>query len=29
MILRLASRDLDRALTGRRGLVRLSSTASE
>jgi biopolymer transport protein ExbB len=29
MILRLASRDLDRALAGRRGLVRLSSTASE
>jgi biopolymer transport protein ExbB len=29
MILRLASRDLDRTLIGRRGLVRLSSTASE
>jgi len=29
VILRLASRDLDRALAGRRGLVRLSSTASE
>lgn len=29
MILRLASRDLDRALAGRRGLVRMPSTASE
>jgi biopolymer transport protein ExbB len=29
MILRLASRDLDRTLAGRRGLVRLTSTASE